>query len=86
MGPAPVLQSSLQKKKLSYKEQRELETLPERIAALEDEQRSLQAQLADGSIYTSDPALAADLSRRNDAIDTELLDALERWELLGSTA
>ncbi len=86
MGPPPVLQSSLQKKKLSYKEQRELETLPERIAALEDEQRSLQAQLADGSIYTSDPALAADLSRRNDAIDTELLDALERWELLGSTA
>ena len=38
----------LQKKKLSYKEQRELDTLPQSIAALEAEQTDIQAALADG--------------------------------------
>ncbi|PMX95246.1 ABC transporter ATP-binding protein, partial [Pseudomonas sp. GW460-13] len=36
--------------KLSYKEQRELDGLPERIAALETEQKAISAQLEDGSL------------------------------------
>ena len=68
--------------KLSYKEQRELDGLPERIAALETEQKTISARLADGSLYVSDPAGAAQLATRHDEIETELLEALERWEVL----
>lgn len=68
--------------KLSYKEQRELDTLPERIASLENEQKAVSAQLADGSLYVSDAGKAAQLAARHDEIDLELLEALERWEVL----
>ncbi|AOY93286.1 ABC transporter ATP-binding protein [Cupriavidus sp. USMAA2-4] len=68
--------------KLSYKEQRELDGLPERIAALETEQKTISARLADGSLYVSDPAGAAQLATRHDEIEMELLEALERWEVL----
>ena len=70
-------------RKLSYKEQRELEALPQRIADLEAEQVSINTHLADGTLYTSDNAKAMQLAQRNAAIETELLEALERWEALG---
>jgi ATP-binding cassette subfamily F protein uup len=68
--------------KLSYKEQRELDGLPERIAALETEQKTLSAQLEDGSLYANDPPKAAELAGRFDEIEMALLEALERWEVL----
>ena len=68
--------------KLSYKEQRELDGLPERIAALENEQKDAAARLEDGSIFVKDPAAGAALSERFEAIELELLEALERWEVL----
>lgn len=68
--------------KLSYKEQRELDGLPERIAALEAEQKTLADQLADGTLYATDPVRATELATRHDEIEMELLEALERWELL----
>jgi len=68
--------------KLSYKEQRELDGLPERIQALEAEQKTISAQLEDGSMYATDPTRAADLAARHDEIELELLEALERWEVL----
>ena len=74
------------KPKLSFKEQRELEALPARIAALEAEQQALQEALADGSLYASDNARALALASRNTQIDDELLAALERWEVLGRPA
>ena len=73
-------------RKLSYKEQRELDTLPDRIAALEQEQKSISSSLADGSLFSANNAKAMALSARNAAIDDELLLALERWEALGAPA
>jgi ATP-binding cassette subfamily F protein uup len=70
--------------KLSYKAQRELEALPARIEALEAEQKSIDAALADGSLYAQDPLRAAALGARRAAIEDELLQALERWEALGA--
>ena len=85
MPPAPAPAATAAKtRKLSYKEQRELEALPGRIAALEAEQTSINAQLADGTLYASDNAKALQLAQRNAAIDGELLQALERWEALGA--
>ena len=72
------------KRKRSYKEQRELEQLPDLIAALEAEQQDINALLADGSLYAVDNARALKLASRSAAIDDELMAALERWELLGS--
>jgi ATP-binding cassette subfamily F protein uup len=72
-------------RKLSYKEQRELEALPSLIDALEAEQKAIAARLTDGSLYQIDPAQAAALAARSMQIEEELLVALERWEALGAT-
>ncbi len=82
-APAPAAPAA-KARKLSYKEQRELDALPARIAALETEQAGINAQLADGTLYASDNAKALQLAQRNAAIEGELLEALERWELLGA--
>jgi len=68
--------------KLSYKEQRELDGMPQHIEALEQEQAHIRAQLADGQLYVSDPALATQLHTREGEIEEALLLALERWETL----
>ncbi|BFO57627.1 ATP-binding cassette domain-containing protein [Acidovorax sacchari] len=79
-APAPsARRTAPAKKKLSYKEQRELELLPERIAALEAEQNAIRAELADGSLYVRDGAQAAALHTREGEIEDELMAALERW-------
>ena len=71
-------------KKLSFKEQRELEQLPKLIADLEAEQTSISARLADPSLYRQSPAEAQQLNQRYAEIDTLLLKALERWEAIES--
>ena len=74
----------VKKKKLSYKEQRDLDELPGKIEAYEKEQAEIQKQLADGSLYVSDAAKAQALSQRHAEIDDLLLVALERWENLSA--
>ena len=69
-------------RKLSYKESRELAELPERIAALEQEQKTINQRLADASIYQADPQEVQRISVRLTEIDDELLVLLERWEVL----
>ena len=80
---APAAPPPAKTKKLSFKEQRELDGLPDRIAALEAEQQSINEALADGSLFSSDNARALEMSSRNAQIDDELMVALERWEELG---
>ena len=70
--------------KLSYKEQRELDGLPDHIAALESEQLALRGELADGTLYQRDPQRAADLHTRDVEIADLLMQALERWEQLST--
>jgi ATP-binding cassette subfamily F protein uup len=71
-------------KKLSFKEQRELEQLPQLIADLEAEQTSISARLADASLYRQSPSEAQQLNQRYAEIDTLLVQALERWEEIES--
>ena len=80
----PVAAAPVKTRKLSFKEQRELDSLPEKIAALEAEQSAINAELADGTLYARDNARALQLASRNSVIEEELLQALERWELLGA--
>ncbi|HEX5313056.1 ATP-binding cassette domain-containing protein [Aquabacterium sp.] len=79
-APAPVVAQP--KRKLSYKEQRELDELPERIEALETEQAELNKQLADPDIYRKEGSNVAVMHARVEAIDEELMTLLERWEIL----
>lgn len=72
------------KRKLSYKEQRELQALPGRIDDLEQEQKAIEQELADGSVYAQDPARGAQLGERLTQIEEELLDALMRWDALSA--
>ena len=71
-------------RKLSYKEQRELDALPDLISSLETEQKETQNALADPKVYASDPARVAQLHARDTEIETALMHALERWEVLSS--
>ncbi|MDD2918680.1 ATP-binding cassette domain-containing protein [Rhodoferax sp.] len=80
-APAPA-----KTRKLSFKEQRELDALPDLIAALEAEQKEIAELLADGSLYAIDNARALKLATRSAQIDDALMAALERWETLGSPA
>ncbi|MEO7106724.1 MAG: ATP-binding cassette domain-containing protein, partial [Rhodoferax sp.] len=83
---APAAPPPTKTKKLSFKEQRELDGLPEQIAALEAEQKEITDALADGSLYSIDNVRAMKLATRNAQIDDELMAALERWEVLGKPA
>jgi len=67
--------------KLSYKEQRELDALPDEIAALETEQAEINTQLSDPEIFKDYEKTGA-LQNRAEEIETLLLEKLERWELL----
>lgn len=74
--------TSAPKKKLSYKDQRELEMLPAEIEALEKEQAELSDKLADGSWFVTDAAAATKASERLGEIDEILLEKMERWDEL----
>jgi len=76
---APMSKSNV---KRSYKEQRELDSLPDLIDSLEQEQAQLRKALEDSSLFAQDPAKAASMLARDAAIEAELLKALERWEAL----
>ncbi|MDS4013274.1 MAG: ATP-binding cassette domain-containing protein [Candidatus Accumulibacter sp.] len=68
--------------RLSWKEARELAELPDRIAALEAEQRAISEQLADPLFYRSQGPEVQRLADRLNEIDDQLLALLERWEAL----
>ena len=72
-------------RKLSYKETRELESLPGRIEALETEIAEIESTLADPSIYAKDNARAVAMTARLpqareelDAVETRWLELSER--------
>jgi ATP-binding cassette subfamily F protein uup len=74
------------KRKLSYNEKRELEGLPARIAALEDEQRALEARAAAPEFYREAAADIHAVLARIDAVGNELHVAYERWLELDALA
>jgi ATP-binding cassette subfamily F protein uup len=74
--------SEAPKKKLSYKDQRELEVLPALITQLESQQKAIEQELYDGTLYTRDAKRAAELNARNTKLEEDLMTALQRWETL----
>jgi ATP-binding cassette subfamily F protein uup len=64
------------KKKLNYKEQRELDTLPDLIAGLEAQQATLEEATSSADFYAQDQAhvkaVLADLTRASESLDAAL--------------
>ncbi|MDB5902247.1 MAG: transporter, ATP-binding protein [Betaproteobacteria bacterium] len=84
-APAKTSASSRDKPKtakLSFKESRELESLPVTIDALEQEQAGITEQLGNTDIYRDDPDKAKALQQRYAAIEKALTESLARWEAL----
>ncbi|MCF6324645.1 MAG: ATP-binding cassette domain-containing protein [Gammaproteobacteria bacterium] len=71
-----------QKKKLSYKDQRELDTLPKKIEKLEDEQSELMEKLGDPDFYQQQGDVVAKTNERIAEIEAELVICYQRWETL----
>ena len=75
-----------QKIKLSWRESRELEALPEKLEALEKEQSDLIARMSEGSYHTKPvDEIKADKSRL-DALENEISAGYARWEELSAKA
>ena len=69
-------------KKLSYKDQRELDQLPQKIEALETEVGELHEQMSQPDFYQQEGVQIAESQTRLEALETELTEYYERWERL----
>ena len=70
------------KNKLSFKDQRELDNLPQLIEKLEDEQKGLHEQMTSAEFYRLGIEDQKQKQNRLAEIDTELEQAYQRWEEL----
>ncbi|MES2537392.1 MAG: ATP-binding cassette domain-containing protein [Pseudomonadota bacterium] len=73
-------------KKLSYKEQRDLDELPALIAKLEAEQTAISTKLADPDLYKKQAEEIQRLNQRFAELDKLLMDSLEKWEVIEARA
>jgi ATP-binding cassette subfamily F protein uup len=80
-APPPVAAEPV-KRKLSYKEQRELEQLPGRIESLDAEVATLTAQIQDPAFYRKGPEAVTAANARLAALQAELEQAYARWQAL----
>jgi len=71
-------------RKLSFKEQRELEALPDTIAAMEKEVEEIHTSLADPEFYRTAGDEVAALTNRLQELEKGLEEAYRRWEELES--
>ena len=73
-------------RRLTFKEQRELENLPQRIEALEAEQKDLYDAMADPEFYKQDSEQIVQARSRLETLEVELQEAYARWEDLEAMA
>jgi ATP-binding cassette subfamily F protein uup len=73
-------------RKLTFKEQREREELPDRIEGLEIQKQDLFTALADPELYRNSGTEVARLKARLEDLERELAAAYTRWELLEDLA
>ena len=71
-------------KKLSYKEQRELDELPKRIEHIEAEHKELQKLISDAEFYKQHPETITKTMEKLKTVQLDLEQAYERWHELES--
>jgi len=72
-------------KKMSYKDQRELELLPGIIESLEQKLNSLQSEVVAPGFYQQDKATISTINQSMASAESELADSYRRWEELEET-
>jgi ABC transport system ATP-binding/permease protein len=72
------------KKRLSYKDQRELDSLPARLEALDADKAALQAQIADPGFYSRPHTEVSASLARLASLEAEIETAFARWSVLES--
>jgi ABC transport system ATP-binding/permease protein len=80
--PEPASPQRERARKLSYKEERELDGLPQLIETLEGEQSELHRKLADPNFYRSAGAEAGKVTARLEELQQKVQAAYARWEAL----
>ena len=80
----PVKAAVKKASKLSYKEQKELEELPAKLAALETEQAEVLSKLNDPAFYQKGPDEIRKVTQRAEEIEALLTELLIRWDMLES--
>jgi ABC transport system ATP-binding/permease protein len=80
----PSTARRIAKRRLSFNDQRELNTLPARLEQLEQEKQQLETELSDTSLYRGDPGALRDRLARLSALGTELEAGYARWSELES--
>ncbi|MCA3225286.1 MAG: ATP-binding cassette domain-containing protein [Burkholderiales bacterium] len=83
---APAAPRERSARKLSYKEQRELDALPGEIEALEAEQQALSARMHGAEYHATAPAQMAADAQRTSELEALLHGKLERWTELDEKA
>jgi ATP-binding cassette subfamily F protein uup len=78
-APAPAAPPPVSREKLSFKERHALQTLPARIAALQDAAQTLAALLADGGLYARDATGFARAAATLATTEAKLAKAEEAW-------
>ena len=79
---APLAQTPSSRRKLGFKEQRELDSLPDTIERLEREQHGLFQAMGDSALYKKDRVDIIAASDRLNAVKELLTHAYTRWEEL----
>lgn len=69
-------------KKLSYNQQRELQSLPQKIEKLEQQIEDLQQQLSDPDLYRDNPDKVKQLQEALSDAEGDLEQSFERWQQL----
>jgi ATP-binding cassette subfamily F protein uup len=70
------------RRKLSFKEKKELEGLPQQIEEFEREQQAIHESLADPSFYRESGVKVSEFKARLEVLEKELKEAYRRWEEL----
>ena len=70
------------KKKLSFKDQRELEAIPQKIQTLEAEREQISTRMAQADFYQQEKNQIGETQNRLAALEKELAAAYARWEAL----
>jgi ABC transport system ATP-binding/permease protein len=74
------------RKKLSFKEKREMDALPGQIEKIEAAICDLHASMADPSFYKRDRVVIAQTNARLEELEQALAAAYKRWEVLEGAA
>ncbi len=75
-------QAASKARRLSYKDQRELAAMPDKIQTLEAEQQQLTTEVGDPNLFKQDPARGTAALLRLESLTAELESAYARWDAL----